>query len=208
MKRTLMVALVLSLAGCKHGSATKTSSATSGSAAGRMTAVAAQRAVQLLPETPEKPTEDIKELRKDIEVDTRDFDRTPHVVASQETDTLQLAGQRARLFGNQAATDGFSVDNFLLFEVLDAKGQVTSRFVIGQAEGVLVNDQRLDNVGKMGFNFDAGEIDITSHLPESAPFKLRVTALDYGGVGRVSDVWLVMENSRHGTSSDDELRDR
>jgi hypothetical protein len=211
MNRALIFVALLSLAGCKHSAGTKPSSTSSSSSSSssttQMTAVAPVRTIELLPETPEQPTEEIKERRPDIEVDTHDFDRTPHVVATGDTQSLQLLGQRALLAGNQAGTDGFSVDNFLLFEVLSPAGQVTSRFVVGHAEGVLVNDQRLDNVGRDSFNFDPNEIDITSHLPESGPFKLRVSALDYGGVGRVSNVWLILSTQKRGSSEDD-LRDR
>lgn len=161
------------------------------------------RAVKLLVEVPERETSELTDLRKDLEVDTHDMDRTPHLVESGETPVIELGGARAKLAGNEAGTDPWSVDNFLLFDVLDANGQRLSSFVVGSAAGVLRGSERLDNVGRMAFRFEGGEVDVTSHLPSSKPFKLKVTALDFGGVGRVSNVYLVLDRTEHETGSDD-----
>ena len=188
MKHALLLAC-LALFGCAHPP--------------KAPPVPAVRTFQLLKDTPEQPTEKLTQLRNDVEVDTRTYDRSAHVVATGESPPLQLLGARARLFGDKAGTQGFSVDNFLLFEVLDSTGKVFSRFAVGYAEGVILNGQRVDNVGRMAFSFEPGEIDITSHLPEKGPFRLKVTAIDYGGVGRVGDVWLKLDFGAHRTSSDD-----
>lgn len=137
-----------------------------------------------------------------MEIDTRDFERTPRVVATGETPLLRLEGARARLFGDSAGKDGFSVDNFLLLEVLDAKGQVLNRGAVGFTEGVIIGRNRVDNVGPMSFTFEPGVVDITNLLPESAPFKVRATALDYSGVGRVSNVFLLLESPARGNEDD------
>lgn len=49
----------------------------------------------------------------------------------------------------------------------------------------------------------AGEIDLTAHLPVGQPFRLRVTALDLCGVGRVGDVFLALEPSGQPISAAD-----
>jgi hypothetical protein len=161
------------------------------------------RAVKLLLEVPERETAQLTDLRKDLEVDTHDMDRTPHLVEAGETPVIELGSARARLAGNAEGTEAWSVDNFLLFDVLDANGEHLSSFVVGSAAGVLRGNERLDNVGRMAFRFEGGEVDVTSHLPASKPFKLKVTALDYGGVGRVSNVFLVLDRAEHVTGSDD-----
>jgi len=163
----------------------------------------AHRAVKLLVGVPERETSQLTEQLKDLEVDTHDMDRTPHLVESGETAVIELGQARARLAGNAAGTEPWSVDNFLLFDVLDASGKRLSSFVVGSAAGVLRGNERLDNVGRMAFNFDAGEVDVTSHLPDHQPFKLKVTALDYGGVGKVSNVFLVLDRTAHATGGDD-----
>ena len=98
-------------------------------------ALAAPRALQLLAEAPPVETLQRAELRTDVEVDTRDFERTPRVVTRGETAPLSLDGARARLYGDAEGTRGWSVDNFVLFEVVDAEDRVTSRFACGFSAG-------------------------------------------------------------------------
>jgi hypothetical protein len=163
------------------------------------------RAVQLLVKMPALETEQLEASRMDIEIDTRDFERTPRVVTTGETDLLLLGGKRARLYGNEAASEGFSVDNCILFEVLDARGRVINRGVVGSTEPVDIGPERVSHIGPQSFTFGPGAVDLTPLLPEKAPFMLRMTVLDYSGVGRVSDVFLVFE-PRAPASGEDDLR--
>ncbi|WP_223636694.1 hypothetical protein [Corallococcus sp. EGB] len=151
------------------------------------------RSVQLLNATPERETATLEAKREDVEVDTREGERTPRVVATGETPQLLLDGASARLCGDAACTKGFSVDNFLLLEVLDTKGKVSRRAAVGFADSVFMGNEQVDNVGRRAFSFEPNEVDITALLPESEPFRLRATALDYWGVGRVTNVFLRME---------------
>jgi hypothetical protein len=160
--------------------------------------------VQLLAETPERETSQIEARREDVEIDTRDFERTPRVVATGETPLLKLEGARARLYGDAAGKEGFSVDNLVLLEVLDERGQVLNRGAVGFTDLVRIGKEQVDSVGRMSFTFEAGEVDVTNLLPESAPFKVRATVLDYSGVGRVSNVYLLLEP--RGGGSEDDLR--
>lgn len=165
------------------------------------------RPFRLLAETAQRETTQLSEKRDDIEIDTREYDRTPGVVAKGETPLIKLEGARARLFGDEAMSKGWEVDNLILIEVLNASGQVINRAAIGFApEGVIQGKERIDNIGKMGFAFEPGEIDLTSKLPENEPFKIRATALDYSGVGRVSDVFVVLDYGGRGSSEGDDLR--
>jgi hypothetical protein len=161
--------------------------------------------VRLIADTPEKETTQLTELRQDLEIDTHDHERTPHVVATGETPLLALEGRTARLYGNAEGTTGFSVDNFLLIEVIADSGKVLDRVVIGFTEGVMAGSERIDNLGRQAFNFEGGEINLTPRLPDRQPFKLRATALDYFGVGRVSDVYLLLKPEA-GERSGDELK--
>ena len=151
------------------------------------------RSFQLLPATAEVETTQLSTRREDVEVDTRNFERTPRVVALGETPVFRLEGARARLFGDAAGTQGWSVDNFVLLEVLAENGKVLHRAAVGFSEPVMIGAERIDNVGKMSFTFEPGEVNLTPILPENEPFKLRATALDYYGVGKVSDVFLVLD---------------
>ena len=162
------------------------------------------RPVQLLAETPERETSQIEARREDVEIDTRDFERTPRVVATGETPLLRLEGARARLYGDAAGKEGFSVDNLVLLEVLDERGKVLNRGAVGFTDLVMIGKEQVDSVGRMSFTCDAGEVEVTHLLPESAPFKVRATVLDYSGVGRVSNVYLLLESPSRG--SEDDLR--
>jgi hypothetical protein len=156
-------------------------------------APAQPRSVRLLTAVPERETSRLEQRREDVEVDTREGERTPRVVATQDTPPLQLEGARAHLCGDEACTQGFAVDNFLLLEVLDAKGQVSRRAAVGFTDSVFVGNEQVDNLGRRAFSFEPNEVDITALLPESGPFRLRTTALDYWGVGRVTDLFLRLE---------------
>lgn len=153
----------------------------------------APRTLLLLAESEEKATEARDERREDVEVETSGLDRVPRVVARGETTPLSLDGARARLYGNADGTLGWSVDNFILFEVLDGAGAVTGRFACGFSEGVWVGREAVDLVGRQAFSFEPGEVDVTGHLPETGRFRLRATALDYQGVGRTRTVYLRLE---------------
>src|SRR5687767_9762650 len=76
------------------------------------------RPFQLLASAAERETTQINDKRVDLEIDTRDFERTPRVVATGETPVIKLDGMRAKLYGDAERTQGWSVDNFVLLEVL------------------------------------------------------------------------------------------
>ena len=163
----------------------------------------APRAVKLIADTPERETTLITEQRKDLEIDTRDYDRTPRVVATGETPLLTAQGLSARLYGDEQGTTGWSVDNFLLIEVVAENGKVIDRVSVGFTDTVMMGNETLDNLGRRAFNFEPGEINLTPRLPEKGTFKLRATALDYFGIGRVSDVFVVLKAEAGERTGDD-----
>ncbi|NMO20753.1 hypothetical protein HPC49_34030 [Pyxidicoccus fallax] len=197
--RTLVLAAAWGLVACARQGPTSTAHLPSSE----------PRAVRLLLDTPAQETETLEKLREDVDIDTSEGERTPRVVTTGQTPVLRLEGQRARLFGDAAGRLGISVDNFLLLEVLDASGKVVRRAVVGFTEGVHMGKEQVDNLGRRAFNFEPGEVDLTALLPESEPFQVRATALDYWGVGRVSDVYLVLSPGSLRTSDDpDNLRNQ
>lgn len=162
---------------------------------------------KLLAETPEAETAARTEQRADVFVRGDQPEHVPSVVAKGEVGPISLQGGRAQLFGDEGATAGIAVDNFVLFEVLDPGGKVKHRFAVGYHNGVSVEEQEPDNVGPNSFTFEPG-LDVTGQLPADAPFTLRATALDYGGVGRVSDVYLRVSGQAERPPTDDELKAR
>jgi len=169
----------------------------------RVSPMVTGKTIRLLSETAERETAQLTELRKDLEIDTRDFDRTPHVVATGETPLFSAEGADVRLYGDEAASKGFSVDNLILIEVLGADGKVLRSAVIGYSDPVSQGRETIDNLGRQAFSFDAGELNLAPLLPERGSFRVRATVLDYFGVGKVSDVFLRVEPK---ASSSDDLR--
>lgn len=175
-------ALFATALGCAHGDGTSTGPN--------------HRSVhRLLSAVMEKPTARFPQSRTDLELDGKGPHSNPHVVGGGETPSLRLQGRHARLYGDNAATQGFSVDNGVLLEIFTGNGKLYSSVVVGMVEALILNHSPVDNLGRMAFRFDPGEVDITPKLPEQAAFSIRATALDLSGVGRVSDVYLVMENT-------------
>jgi hypothetical protein len=169
----------------------------------RVDAVVSPRAVQLLHDTPERETAKLEIIRDDVEFDTKEQPREAHVVATGETGLLESNGGRVRLFGDEKGTLGFAVDNIVLLELLAPDGKVLDRAAVGFTEGVLMGRERVDLMGRQTFNFDAGEINLSNFVPEKGPWKLRAVVLDNFGVGKVSDLWLLIDAGEKGG---DELR--
>ncbi|MCP3162748.1 hypothetical protein [Myxococcus qinghaiensis] len=193
--RTLLLAAALGWMACARNVPASASTTSHSSA---------PRAVRLVADTPPQETETFDKVRDDVEVDTDEGERIPRVVTFGETAELRRNGQRARLYGDAKGTLGFSVDNFLLLEVLDGQGKkVVRRAVMGFTESVHIGNEQVDNLGRRAFSFEPGEIDVSELLPESTPFRVRVTILDSWGVGRVSDVYLVFSAPGSRTVDDD-----
>jgi hypothetical protein len=164
---------------------------------------APSQVVKLIADTPERETTTLTQARNDIEIDTHDHDRTPRVVATGETPLLNAEGLAARLYGDEGCSQGWSVDNFLLVEIFADNGHIVDRVSVGFTDTVMMGSETIDNLGRQAFNFEPGEINLTPKLPEGKPFKLHATALDYFGVGRVSDVFVCLRPEAPERSGDE-----
>ena len=61
----------------------------------------------------------------------------------------------------------------------------------------------------MRFSFGPGEIDISNLLPLDEQVTVKATALDTGGIGRVSNLYLVLTaEAATGGHPDEELMDK
>lgn len=134
--------------------------------------------------------------RKDLAMQTSRWDKTPSIMVEDSTDTLFLdKPHKLRLAGDDEGKKGWRVDNFVLIEVLDQNGAVTARKVVGKldaTDAVLQGGKRISQLQPNSVMFKAKQIDI-GPLPVKKPFKLKVTALDYGEFGEVSDVYLIVD---------------
>jgi hypothetical protein len=84
---------------------------------------------------------------------------------------------------------------------MDQSGNLTSSALAGNTEPVRRNGNPIEMIGRTSFSFNACEIDITKLLPVGKPFRLRASAMDYGGVGYVSDVFIVSLKGASGVVS-------
>lgn len=164
-----------------------------------------RRGVRLLALTAERETRNIPELARQLEADT-DQERTPHVVAVGESPLLSADGVEVMLAGDEQGTQGFAVDNCILLEVLSDDGKRLGRAAIGYLNGLSEGKEQIDLLGRRAFKFDANEVNLASLIPEHGRFRVRATVLDIGGVGHVSDVFLVLTPRASGPA--DDLRER
>lgn len=164
-----------------------------------------RRGVRLLTFTAERETLRIADLAATLEADT-DQERTPHVVAVGESPLLSAEGVEVTLAGDEAGTQGFSVDNFILLEVLSEDGRRLGRAAVGYVNGLSEGIERIDLMGQRAFNFEANEVNLAALLPERGRFRVRATVLDTGGVGRVSDVFLIV--TPRASAGGDDLREK
>jgi tetratricopeptide (TPR) repeat protein len=137
-------------------------------------------------------------VRKDLTVDAARFDKIPYSMHVSSHDLMIPTPAKFCLAGDAGGTKGWIVDNFLLIEILDQSGNLISSALAGLTETVRRNGNPIETIGRSSDSFNACEIDVTKLLPVGKPFRLRASAMDYGYVGFVSDVFIV---SPKGTSS-------
>ena len=152
---------------------------------------AERKAVRLLALTAERETLKIPEVAAQLEADT-DQERTPHVVAVGESPLMSAEGADLFLAGDDQGTLGFTVDNCILLEVLSEDVKRLGRAAVGYLNGLAEGKEQIDLLGRRAFAFEPNEVNLVSLLPEHGRFRVRATVLDIGGVGHVSDVFLIV----------------
>jgi len=134
--------------------------------------------------------------RSDLSMQTKKWDKTPSIMTEETTEILFLDKPRKiRLAGDEEGKKGWRVDNFVLVEIMEPSGLVTGRKVIGRfdsGDSVLQGGKRISQLQPNSMMFTPKQVDI-GPLPLKKPFKLKVTALDYGEFGEVSDVYMIIE---------------
>ena len=140
-------------------------------------------------------------VRKDLTVDAARFDKIPYSMHVSSHDLMITTPAKFCLAGDAGGTKGWRVDNFLLIEILDQRGNLTSSALAGLTETVRRNGNPIETIGRSSDSFNACEIDVTKLLPVGRPFRLRASAMDYGYVGFVSDVFIVSPKGTSGVVS-------
>ena len=164
-----------------------------------------RRALRLLTATPERETACIPHVAITLEADT-DQERTPRVVAVGDSPLISAEGADVWLAGDEAGTAGFEVDNAILLEVYGDDGKRVSRAAVGYLNGLSDGKESIDLLSRRAFRFEANEVNLRALLPESGYFRIHASVLDTGGVGRVSDVFLVI--TPRSAKESDGLRDQ
>lgn len=163
-----------------------------------------RKSVRLLALTAERETLKIPEVANQLEADT-DQERIPHIVAVGESPLLAAEGADVWLAGNESGTEGFAVDNAILLEVLSEDGKRVGRAAVGYLNGLAEGKDQIDLLGRRAFKFEPNEVNLATLIPEKGRFRIRATVLDIGGVGHVSDVFLII--APRSTPAADDLRD-
>jgi len=148
------------------------------------------------------------EKRADLLALDGDGVSVPAVVAAGTVGPLSRHGATVKLYGDEAGQEGWSVDRFLLIEATDARGQVIDRSVVGFQRGLMRGAEQVDSLGDMKPSFGPGEVDLSSRLPPDEPVTIKVTALETGEAGEVSDLYLILAAEKAVDGSDEELKDK
>lgn len=118
----------------------------------------------------------------------QNWDPIPYHVTKPFTTTITARpGQRFLLAGDAAGKKGWTVDNFLLVEIHSAPG--TQRLVVGNTNGSPVEYE-----GRRLTQVSPDSLDLSKYLPANVPVRLTVSALDFGGRGGISDLFLIVRD--------------
>ena len=121
-------------------------------------------------------------------VSPRGWDPVPYHMTQPFTQTITAKpGQRYFFAGDSLGKTGWRVDNFILIEIESAAG--IQRFIMGNTDGspVEYQGQRLRHIEP--------SMDLSQYFPKNVPFRLTVSALDFGGIGYVTDLFLVARDA-------------
>jgi hypothetical protein len=118
---------------------------------------------------------------------------TPHILGGPKNISQQAKkkGMKVYLSGDAKGTKGWGIDNFLFIEIF--LGSTVKRYVVGSVEEVSYQGVKVEHIGGNKFGFGPTEIELAQYIPDGSRFALTITALDYGGEKKLSDVWLVFK---------------
>lgn len=150
-------------------------------------AVQTGRTVKLFNQVTKRNSSAFKASRfKRLRMDTQRWDRTPYNITRPFQGRVVIPrGARVYLSASPNTRQPVYIDNFFLFSYKSSAG--SGVFVVGDHEPVYWDNHR---IRKFGPQSQSQNLDLTSQLPQGVAVDLMVYALDYGGVGGVSNVYL------------------
>jgi hypothetical protein len=118
------------------------------------------------------------------------FDKIPYYVAPPFSTSISRGSNETIIIaGDKAGTKDWRVDNFLFVEILYPKKQ--KRFYLGESHPVQYQGK---TIKCLAGGFSQKPLDLTAYIPVNIQAKINIYALDYGGLGGVSDLFLVFKN--------------
>jgi hypothetical protein len=165
---------------------------------GKQPGESAPQGIRIFPPVPSQDSKAFKSaVHKSLRVvSPQNWDPIPYHMTQPFSTTINAKpGQRFFLAGDALGKIGWSLDNFLLVEIESRAG--TDRLIIGNTNGspVEYQGQRLRHIGAQSFSFSPESVDLSPYFPKDVPFRLTISALDFGGVGSLSNLFLVARDA-------------
>lgn len=149
--------------------------------------------LKIISYVPSQKSENFKKnLRNDLKIDTWMWDKIPYYMNTSSTKVILRFSKRIKLAGDSKGTEPWEIDNFLLLEIMDKSGTILKRSVIGDHDDVSFDGRVIDKIGPQRMTFNAGSIEITHLFPINQEITLKASAMDYGGLGKVSNIFLII----------------
>jgi len=138
------------------------------------------------------PQTDSSEFRANtdsrFQMQTERWDRVPYHFAPFVEGRITIPrNYRAVLSGDPTGTSSFRIDNFIVLEFDGLRP-----LLIGNMEPVQMTVATPIVVNSSCFNCQPTDVDLAPYLPKDVPLNFGASALDYGGVAYISDVYLVL----------------
>jgi uncharacterized caspase-like protein len=153
------------------------------------------QSLQIIKNVPVQSSNNFKmNLRSDLKMDTWTYDKIPYYMTTSSTKVMLRSPRKVTLAGDAQGRMPWKVDNFLLLETMDSSGAILRKVVIGNTDDVLYDGKVIQKIGPKSFTFQAETIDVTELFPINRQVVLRASAMDYGGLGEVSNIFLILMN--------------
>lgn len=146
------------------------------------------RSIKLFSAVPRQDSSKFKANRfPDVRVNTNTWDRTPYHLNKSARFNLRVPqGGRVYLSSKTGQRASIYIDNFLLFIVNSGQGQTV--FSVGQVDPLTYKGSPVTRALPIS---QSPTPEITQYIPQGSEVSVTVYALDYGGVGGMSEVYLL-----------------
>lgn len=147
------------------------------------------RSMKLFSAVPRQDSSKFKANRfPDVRINTNVWDRTPYHLNKSARFSLRVPpGGKVYLSSKSDRKTNIYIDNFLLFIVSTGGGQ--SVFSVGQVDPLTYMGSAVTRVLPIS---QTPTPEITQYIPPGCEVSVTVYALDYGGVGGMSEVYLLV----------------